>query len=292
MTIEKTEILDKEEKESKAQENEERDRIESERQAELEAAREEAKQSAIKAAKAEGEAEAFRRGLSQNQPAPQWNDEQWENEAQKHGMSGSQLKASVMVSKSVFDAAAKPLREEAEAARREAQEAREETRRIREGKSADKLKQDFYDKNAALRLHSKEVDEFLSTYPDADNVNGDALKKRLELAAKYVKGSVKENMRTSKPSESGSMRMEESEDTLPPGEIGDFDPKGTGNQGAASLMASVHSNFGSGIRRKDSIEVWKKSLDDEGRGVSISMDEDLERYNAMQERDIIGGKRG
>lgn len=284
MTIEKTEIDDK------PKEDEERAALEAKREEEMDSLREEKKQAELKAAKAEGEAEAMKRNLSQPAQAPQWTDEQWDREGEKYGKTGQQLKADVMLAKGIADASMRPLQEAAEEAKREAKEAREELKRIKEGKSSDKIKQEFLDKNPAIRLHNKEVDEFLSTYPDSDSVNGDALKKRLDLAAKYVKGTVKE-MRTSRPSESGSTRMEVGEEEGG-GDNPEFDPKGTGNDGAAHLMRKVNDNFGKGLRHSDSIDVYKKSLDDEGRGVSISMDEDIERYNKMRDRDSVGGTRG
>lgn len=285
MTIEKTEIED-----TSAKEAEEEATREAERKAELEAAREEARQAKLQAAKAEGAAEALKLGLNKEPVQTAWTDEQWEMEGQKNGMTGQQLKASVLVAKSVADASLKPIKDEAEAAKREAREAREELKRLRERKNVDSIEEDFYDKNPALKNHRKEVKEFLSTYPDNDSIDEKTLAKRLELATKYVKGTVKENMRTSKTSESGSSRMEvdegrESEDM-------EFDPKGTGNEGAARLMYDVHRSFGTKLKHSDSLEVWKKSKDDEDRGVSISMDEDLERYRKFADRDIVGGKRG
>jgi len=221
-----------------------------------------------------------------------FSNDQWESEGQKYGKTGQQLKSDVMLAKGIADASVKPLQEAAEAARREAQEAKEELKRLRERKNVDSAEEDFYNKNTALRFHKKEINEFLSSYPDKDSVDEKTLKSRLELASKFVKGSVKENMRTNKPSESGSTRLEGSDEQTNPEDIGDFDPKGTGNAGGAQLMSNIHANFGKGVRRSDSIDVWKKSLDDEGRGVSISMDEDLEKYNAMRDRDTVGGKRG
>lgn len=272
---------------------EEENKAEEARKAEIEAAKKEAEQARIEAATAKGEAEALRRGMTKVDPPIQWTDEQWEAEAAKHGTTGAALKAQVEISKAVSIEALKPLKEEAAAARKEAQEAREETNRLRASRTRENAESNFYKKNPALEAHKNLVDEFMSSYPDADTIDSKTYEKRLSFAVDIVKGKVKENMRTKKPSETGSSRLEVDDREETRGEeSSEFDPRGTGNEGAAYLMAKIHSGFGQGLKHEDSIEVWKKYRDDEDRGVSISMDEDKELARQIQDRPLIGGKRG
>lgn len=293
MPIKRTDL---EETDEQRTEREEADRLEREaaekaRQEEMDNLRESKRLADLEAATAKGEAEALRRGSSQ-QAAPAWTDEQWEAEGQKRGMTGQAYRSMAELAGGISEFKSKQLQEEIAEAKREAKEAREETARLKSRKSLDSIESDFYDKNPALKAHRKDVEEFLSSYPDADNVSGDALKKRLTLASNFVKGKVKETMRTNKKGEDGSSRFEESEQETRDGDIGEFDPKGTGNEGAAQLMRKVHSNFGGNLKHEDSVEVWKKCQDDEGRGVSIGIEEDIAMAREISKRGIIGGKRG
>lgn len=294
MTIKRTDLND-DNNENNENENEdngaaEREATEAARTAELAEARQARHDAEIAAATAKGEADALRRGNTQT-PAPQWTDDQWEAEAQKHGTTGAALRAQVEIAKTVSGSMLAPLREETERAKKEAAEAREEISRLKSRKSLDSVESGFYDKNPALKSHRKEVDEFLASYPDADTVDSKTLEKRLSMAQNMVKGKVKENMRTNKGGDStgriegGDEREENSDDF-------EFDPKGTGNEGAAHLMSRVHSNFGQNLKHEDSVEVWKKCRDEEGRGVSIGMDEDIAIARRLSSRNVIGGKRG
>lgn len=266
-----------------------------ERKAELDSIREERRQAQLEAAAAKGEAEALRRGVGPTQQ-PQWTDDQWENEGAKRGMTGQQFKAAAELAAGITNHKAQELQAEINSAKQAAAEAKAETAKLRTQKGRGDVEADFFDKNPGLKAHRKHVDEFLQSYPDHENVDGDTLKKRLALATDIVKGRVKENMRTSKPGETGSSRFEGSDEReereTSPDAPREFDPRGTGNLGAAQLMERVNHNFGRDLRHEDSIDVWKKSLDEEGRGVSMSMDEDLARARALSSRDKIGGKRG
>lgn len=249
----------------------------------------------LEAATARGEAEALKRGLDKHVQVPEWTPEKWEEEGAKRGMGGKEFKQLMQDASEVAGFHSKQARQEAEEARKEAKEAREELQRMKAGKTLESVEAAFYKKNPALENHRALVEDFINSYPDADRIDAKTLEKRLNFAVDIVKGKVKENMRTRKPGESGSTRLEidNEERTREPNEIPDeFDPRGTGNEGAAALMSRVHSSFGKDLRYEDSIDAWKKSLDDEGRGVAISMDEDRELARRIASRPLIGGKKG
>lgn len=291
MTIKRKDLneTDEQRQERESQERAEQEAAEQARKAELDELRKARHQAELEAAAAKGEAEALKRNTTVTQQA-EWSDEQWENEAQKYGWTGQQLKTQIAIAKQAAELTAKPFKEEAERARKELSETREEINRLKSRKSVESVEAEFYEKNPALKAHRKHVDEVLSTYSDSDKVDGDTLKKRLAIAADVVKGRVKETMRNNRGGDS-SGRMEGSDEETADGEF-TFDPKGTGNEGAAHLMAKVNANFGQGLKHEDSVDVWKKSVDDEGRGVSISMDEDISIAREIAKRNIIGGKRG
>lgn len=302
MAIKRTDLREEEESRENEDQKAERESRESEaeaeaeqaRQEELAAAREEAHKAQIDAATARGESEALKRGLTKPEAPVQWTDEQWEVEAAKYGTTGAALKAQVEISKAVAGHAMKPLQEEAAAARREAQEAREETNRLKTSKTRESAEAAFYKKNPALESHRDMVDDFMNSYPDADKIDAKTYEKRLSFAVDMVKGKVKETMRTRRPGDTGSNRLEVGEDERRRDEEEnlDFDPRGTGNEGAATLMRGVMSNLGGRLRHEDSKEVWKKCRDEEDRGVSIGMDEDIALARQIQDRPLIGGRRG
>lgn len=297
MAIEKNELEEEETTTETAEEKAERLQAEREsaeeaRKAELESARADKHKAEIEAATAKGEAEALKRGITA-QPAQQgWDDNRWEEEAQKRGMSGPQFKQLMADAAGISNFHSESAKKEAEEARKEAREAKEELKRIKTGKSLDSVESSFYKKNPALEAHKKLVDEFINSYPDADSIDPATLEKRLVFAVDIVKGKVKENMRTRKPSETGSGRFEGAEErhTNEDEDNFEFDPRGAGN--GAALMASVHANFGRDVKHEDSLEVWKKCKDDEGRGVSISMDEDKARAKRLMGQESLGGRKG
>lgn len=283
--IEKTELTEETQEETQEQPNEQLEA--------LKAAEKRAQEAEIARARAEGEAAALKSvpQTQSNQPAP-WTEAQWEEEGSKRGMTGQQFRATVELTSGIVGHQTKQFEERAMAAEKAAKEAREEIARLKARGGTDSAEREFYEKNPALKAHKSAVKEFLDSYPDKDTVDETTLNKRLKLAQDFVKGRVKETMRPDKKGNIGSSRLEGSDEESSSEDIGEFDPKGTGNPGAAYLMAQVHGQFGSDLRHQDSVDVWKKSLDEEGRGVSISSEEDVRRARAMAGQDIIGGKRG
>lgn len=216
---------------------------------------------------------------------PSMSESQWQElERQNPGKTRDEIFYEAQKIASIADARLRPVLDEAKAARESAAEAKRELASLKSRKGLDSVESDFYEKNPALRAHRSAVEEVLSTYPDRDSVDAATHQKRLALAQDVVKGRIKETMgKTSRRNEDvGSRRLEGGDsDETSDDNYSDFDPKGTGNEGAAHLMRKVHQSFGDEARFDDSVEVWKKSQDEEGRGVSISSKEDIIRAKEM-----------
>lgn len=294
MTIKRTDLTESDEQRNEREEadNEANDAAERAREERLAAADKARQDAEIKAARAEGELEASKRQIP-TQTNTAWTDEQWESEGAKRGMTGQQMRATAEIAAGISGHNAAQTKAEIEEARKEAREAKAEAAKLRANKGIESVASDFYDKNPALKAHRNTVNEFLDTYPDKDTVDGATLQKRLSLAADFVKGRVKEKIVARNPGQSGSSRLEGGDEREHSGdEIGEFDPKGTGNQGAAYLMAGIHGSFGQDLRDPESLNVWKASLDEEGRGVSVSSSEDVENARLMRSRQVAGGSKG
>lgn len=292
MAIERTELTDTEDN-NESDEAAKREAAEQAREQRILDAEKRANAAEVAKARAEGEAEALKRT-----PAAanvQWDDARWEAEGAQRGMTGQQMKATAELSAGIAQEATKGARAEAEEAKREAREAKAEMAKLKASKGSESVTSAFYEKNPAIKAHRATVEEFLDTYPDKDTVDGATLQKRLALAQDFVKGRVKETMRNNKPGQTGSSRLEGADEFNSREErgeeLGEFDPKGTGNKGAAYLMAGVHQSFGQDLLHDDTVDVWKKSLDEEGRGVAISSSEDVELAREMRRHQTAGGKR-
>ncbi len=295
MAIQRTDIGETdEERESR----EEREAAETARQEELETARREKHDSDLARAKAEGEAEALRRGITAQPTGPQpLTEAQWQVlEQQNPGRSREDIMGEARRMAEMADARMQPMLGRLEQAEKEAREAKEEARKLKGRKTLDSVQDQFFKDNVGFAGHRDKVDEFLSAFPDAEEIGPDVLKKRLDMARDYVKGRVKEKITMGRQgNESGSGRMElDEENDRRRGRDEDqpFNPSGTGNDGARRLMESVHSSFGNEVSDPESVEVWKKSRDEEDRGVSISSEEDVARARALFKKDVIGSTKG
>ncbi len=164
-----------------------------------------------------------------------------------------------------------------------------------EGRRAlDKVEDAFYKKNGALEPHRADVEAFLAEFPETTDAK--TLEKRLNLASDYVRGKVKTLRSEPRRGEFSSRQVEsdDNDDERDDETSGRFDPKGTGgNRGAITLMEGVVANFGRDTKHEDSVEVWKKSRDEEDRGVQIdSTDEVKHARRVLSKGGNLGGKRG
>ncbi len=225
-------------------------------------------------------------------------EDQWqalEAMPENAGKSRGQIQAEANKMAAISDARMAPLRKELDDARETARKAQERTERLEARRSLDKVEDRFYKDNGALEPHKAEVEAFLNEFPDADKVDGKTYEKRLKMAGDYVRGKVKTLRSEPRRGEFSSRSTEGDEREDRDGEFdGRFDPKGTGgNRGAVQLMESVVDNFGKDVKHEDSVEVWKKSRDEEDRGVSIDSSEEVSHARRVLSRGSnLGGKRG
>lgn len=255
-----------------------------------------ARDNELKAARAEAALDEARR-FKNPEPSntqPQISEQQWQEAEAKTGKTRDQIIADANLQQGMINSALKPVLDEVKSAREEARSAKAETAAIKARKGLDSVESDFYEKNPALKGHKKDVDEFLATYPDAESVDGETLRKRLAVAQDVVKGRVKETMSNRRRDNRGSERLEQGRPD-PLAEEGDeeFDPRGLDNQGSRILMENVHRKPGGRLsREEDTVSDYKKFRDSEGRGVVIDDSDEWARGEKMRRGDRLGGSRG
>lgn len=251
----------------------------------------------LKAARAESALEEARRHREIENAAPTGPTEaQWQDiEAQNPGKTRAEIQAEANKMAAIADARLKPITERASAAEERAAKAEERASRLESRRMLDKVEDRFYKDNSALEPHKAEVEAFLGEFPDADKVDGKTYEKRLKMAGDYVRGKVKTLRSEPRRGEFSSRSVDGDEREEREGEFdGRFDPKGTGgNRGAIALMEGVAASFGRETKHEDSVEVWKKSRDEEDRGVSIDSAEEVSHARRVLARGAnLGGKRG
>lgn len=221
---------------------------------------------------------------------------QWQDlEAANPGKTRAEIQAEANKMAAMADARLAPMRQELQDARDLARKAQERTDRLESRRSLDKVEDRFYKDNAPLEPHKAEVEAFLAEFPDADKVEAKVYEKRLKMAGDYVRGKVKTLRSEPRRGEFSSRQVEGEEREDREGEYsGRFDPKGTGgNRGAIALMETVADSFGRDTKHEDSVEVWKKSRDEEDRGVQIDSAEEVSHARRVLARGAnLGGKRG
>lgn len=282
MAIEKTELTETDET-NETNASDAKEQADREKQAAME---KKLRDEEIARARAESALEESRR--HRETPAPQGvTEEQWQTMEAETGQTRQAIQANAKLMAAMVDAQTKPLAERTTAAEKRAQAAEDKASRLESRRSLDTVESSFYEKNAAIKGHKKLVDEFLSAFPDADNVDAKTLEKRLAMASNYVKGQVKEVRNMPKETgKSSSTRIESSETdkNTDEEEIIEFDERGTDNEGQAYLMRRVARDIGKDVRDPESIKVWKAGQDIEGKGVRISSQEDVDRARAMTKR--------
>lgn len=259
------------------------------------AAEQKARDLELRAARAESALEEARRRPEEAVPVGP-TEAQWQDlEAQNPGRTRAEIQAEANKMAAIADARLKPINDRAAAAEDRAAKAEDRASRLEARRSLDKVEDKFYKTNPALEPHKAEVEAFLGEFPDQDKVDAKTYEKRLTLAADYVKGKVKTLRSEPRRGEFSSRSVEGDEREDRGGDFeGRFDPKGTGgNRGAVQLMESVVENFGRDTKHEDSVEVWKKSRDEEDRGVQIDSADEVSHARRVLSRGVnLGGKRG
>lgn len=289
--------VDADESDDQRASREEQEAAETARREREEAAEQKARDNELRAARAESALEEARRHVPNETAIPAGpSEQQWQElEAQNPGKTRQEIQAEANKMAAIADARMKPFSERATAAEDRAAKAEERAARLEARRSLDKVEDKFYKTNPALEPHKAEVEAFLAEFPDQDKVDSKTYEKRLTLAANYVKGTVKTLRSETRRGEFSSRSVENDDNDDRAGEFdGRFDPKGTGgNRGAIQLMETVAANFGRDTKHEDSVEVWKKSRDEEDRGVQIDSTEEVTHARRVLSRGSnLGGKRG
>lgn len=283
--------------EQRAEREEQETAAEKARQEKEQALEERARQLELDKAKAEAALDEARRFRTTETTVTGPTEAQWQElERQNPGRTREEIQAEANKMAAVADARLRPLSEKATAAEERAARAEEKILRLEARRSFDKVEDKFYKSNPALESHKKDVEDFLAEFPDNDKIDAKTYERRLEKAADYVRGRVK-SMRSEPRRGEFSSRQVERDDEREENEneySGRFDPKGTGgNRGAIALCENLIDNFGKDTRHEDSVDVWKKSKDEEDRGVQIdSMEEVHHARKVISRGSNIGGKRG
>ncbi len=288
--------VDANETDEQREDREKQDEIrEKERQDREDALAEKARNEELRAARAESALEEARRRPVESVAPAGPTEVQWQElEAQNPGRSRQEIQAEANKMAAIADARLRPLSEKAAAAEERAKAAEERAARLEGRRSLDKIEDSFYKKNPALESHRKDVEDFMAEFPDNDRIDAKTYEKRLGLAADYTRGKVR-NMRSEpRRGEFSSRQVESDGDDERDERSGRFDPKGTGgNRGAIALMEGVMDSYGQGTKHEDSVEFVKKCEDEEGRGVEISSQEDVEHARRLLTRGSnLGGRRG
>lgn len=253
----------------------------------------------IRAARAEGEADALKRGVTNAAPQPvaALTDSQWAELEQMHGKSRQQILADAQLTRATAEEAIKPLRAMLEKAQSDLEESRVEIKRAKAGTSLYAVEKDFFDKNPGLTGHRGEVDAYLAKFPEDMRSDPAKLKDLLSDAKIYVRGKVREE------------RVRDTRDGKRHGDLGrpefDDDPQiqdetkldlgDLDNEGSRRLVESIARRPGGedlaetppAIDEVSVDKAYKLSERSDGRGVSIDERGEFARGRRRAEREQI-----
>lgn len=281
---------------------EEQDRRDSERDQKL-------REAEIARAKAEGEAEALRRGVGSAAPpaAAALTEDQWQNLEQQTGKTRHQIMADAQLSRATAEEAIKPLREMLQKSQEEIREAKEEARRAKAGTSLYATEKDFYDKNPGLVGHRGVIDSFLAKFPEEVRSDPAKLKDLLEDAKVYVRGKVREDRSQGRGRD--DRRVERRDSTERPRfddedesrrDEPDLDLADLDNEGSKRLIESIARNPGGddindrtpSIDEVDLDEAYRISERPDKRGVAINERAEFARGQRRADRSLRDPSRG
>lgn len=251
------------------------------------AASDKARQEAeIRAARAEGEAEALKRGVKTEAPNTQasLSDAQWAELEQAHGKTRQQIMADAQLTRATAEEAIRPLRALLDDAKKEATEAKEEAKRAKTGTTLYAVEKDFFEKNPGLVGHRGDIDSFLAKFPDEIRSDPSKLKELLTDAKIYVRGKVREqNLRDSGKDRDNTRsrgqtdRPEFNDDPDTTDEASKIDTSDLDNEGSRRLIENIARRPGGedlmeappSIDEVSIEKAYKLSERSDGRGVSI-----------------------
>lgn len=183
---------EREAEETDAEKQEREDRVA--RDQELADARAKQQEADLRAARAEGEAEALRRGVGAPVPPAQTalSDAQWQELEASTGKTRQQIMADAQLSRATAEEALKPLKEMLAETQKELAETKEAAKRAKDGTSLYAVERDFYEKNPGLVGHRGEVEAFLAKFPENVRHDPAKLKDLLSDAKTFVRGKIRD----------------------------------------------------------------------------------------------------
>lgn len=253
------------------------------------AASEKARQDAeLRAARAEGEADAMKRGVKTEAPIQaQLSDSQWQELEQAHGKTRQQIMADAQLTRATAEEAMKPLRDMLSATQKEAAEAKAEAKRAKAGTSLYAVEKDFFDKNPGLAGHRGDIDSFLAKFPDEMRSDPAKFKELLTDAKTFVRGKVRDsrdgkdtsnsrdNVRDYRRNQSDRPEFNDDEETRD--DENKVDTSDLDNEGSRRLIENLARRPGGedlmeappAIDEVSIEKAYKLSERNDGRGVSI-----------------------
>ena len=175
-------------REMRAKEEESRRREETERIAKSEESR----------IRAEAERDLLAKALqevrNQNSGQATWTPEQWQQLESTTGITKQAVEINAGVAANIADAKlaafSKQIEEKMSATEKRAREAEEKLSRFESTTAFDKTRTNYYSKKPELARHDKDVQEFISKFPESSRDTPEKLNELFGMAETYVRGKV------------------------------------------------------------------------------------------------------
>lgn len=182
--------------------------LEKARAAEMDALKEQSRQNELARVRAEAALEERRKVTdNQTQAQPAITEEQWIKAEAETGLTRQQIIAQGQMMDGMLGTKLAPMQKALEEANRKTKDAEEKLARLESRGTASVVETQFYDSNAALRVHKDKVDEFVSLFPESETRDPEKLKVILERAKTYVRGAVGGKVRDQRNGSQGSARL-------------------------------------------------------------------------------------
>lgn len=284
MAIEKTDLNPDDDAETRARERDEAARVLAERLRQEEIAR----------IKAETELETTKR-LSQSsanntQQPRQPTEEEWLQAEAETGKTRKQLIAEAQMMNGVVMTATESIRKELAEAKENAKRAEERIKGFESSHAFRSRAEEFYEKNPHLSAFKKEVNEFVSMFPEEDRTDPKKLEGILEKSKVYLRGLAREEkMRNESSGNRGSSRLgrraEESNET----EDQEIDLAGL-NKFEKRTVMDIHEEVQSRLADKETSEMLKRYQTEDGLGVRYDESDEFKKGDEIMRRGLRASK--
>jgi len=263
----KQEEIDKELERQEA----ERARLEEDNKKAIEEERRKAQEAREAAARAEGMVEALKSTQNTQQKPPEWTEEQWTAWEEKTGMKREGLAALDNVMGAKIAEINRSVEERVKQAEDRAKKTEDRYAELEKSKNYDRTKSEYFAKKPQFSRYEKEIDEFLSDYPDTIKNDKEKMGKLLEKAEVYIKGKVGEKNMRNTPN--GSARFGSNDDEGDNGEEMPTDFSDLRSHERATMEKIVPDR-----EKLDRLNKYRHDLKGDG-GVMISAKEEFDKYN-------------